>query len=114
MELLLLLLVIFLQLGEGVGGGRQGWVWVTSGGRLLAPKQPQPYGNWALGGRSGVTRAVGQMAPQGDVFSERLPKQCLYQEGKKKKEKGSSLFHLLLPPLSPPCLLVGPLNRARF
>lgn len=54
MELLLLLLVIFLQLGGGGGGGRRrGWVWVTSGGRLLTPEQPQLRGNWALRGRSG-------------------------------------------------------------
>lgn len=28
-------------------------MWVTSGGRLLTPEQPQLCGNWALRGRSG-------------------------------------------------------------
>lgn len=105
MELLLLLLVIFLQLGEGVGGGRQGWVWVTSGGRLLAPKQPQPYGNWALGGRSGVLLGQWDRWPHREMSSLRgsLSNVCTRKERRRKKRAApcsTSFFHLSALPAS--------------
>lgn len=75
MELLLLLLVIFLQLGGGLGwergeGGRgwQGWEWVTAGRGLMTLQQPQPAVNWAPGAEGGsLTGAVTQTPPRREM-----------------------------------------------